>query len=409
MSDAVVIGGGAAGAVAAITAARRGISVTLIERNDRIGRKLRITGKGRCNVTNACSAREALENVTAGAKFLQSSFYAFPPERVMEFFEGIGVPLKTERAGRVFPQSDDANDVANALAREIRRAGVILKTGRAGAIEVSDGSVTGVRAGGELIPCRAAIVCTGGASYPLTGSSGDGYDLARACGHTVIQPSPSLVPLEAYDSCCAAMTGLSLRNIRLDVTDGGKKPIFSDFGEMLFTHFGISGPLVLSASAHMREFGKKRYAARIDLKPALTSDELDKRILRDFAQIPNRDFRNALDKLLPRLMIPVIIERSGIAPGEKVNSVTRAEREKLVGLLKSFEIQISGARPIAEAIITSGGVNTGELVPATLESKLVKNLHFAGEVINADAYTGGFNLQIAWATGYAAGRHALEE
>ncbi|MDR3277534.1 MAG: NAD(P)/FAD-dependent oxidoreductase [Oscillospiraceae bacterium] len=409
MYDVVVIGGGAAGMPAASAAAARGLRVLLLERGEYTGKKLRITGKGRCNVTNDSAPREAREIIPTGGKFLQSAMHAFPPRDAMALFESLGVPLKTERGNRVFPQSDKASDIVDALRRHMDKTGVAQKRGRAERVLVSGGAVSGVAAGGETIPCRAAILCTGGMSYPATGSTGDGYAMAAALGHTIVPPKPSLVPLEAVGGDCAAMQGLSLRNVRLTVYDGGKKPVFEDFGELLFTHFGLSGPLTLSASAHMRDFGKKNYFALIDLKPALDEQTLDKRLLRDFQKFANRDFANSLGELVNRLMIPVIIERSGVPGAAKVHSVTREQRAALLAQLKRFRVDIEKTRPIAEAIITSGGVATRELVPATMESKLVKNLHFAGEIIDADAYTGGFNLQIAWATARAAGVHVLPQ
>ncbi|MDR0838483.1 MAG: NAD(P)/FAD-dependent oxidoreductase [Oscillospiraceae bacterium] len=408
MYDAVVIGGGAAGMFSAIVAAERGARVMLVEPNNVLGKKLRITGKGRCNVTNDCAEREVIANIPTGGKFMQSAIYAFPPGRATEFFERLGVPLKTERGRRVFPVSDNANDVANALTRRLRELGVEVRRARAEKVVTSDGAVSAVIAGGE-VPCRSAVIATGGVSYPATGSTGDGYRLARELGHTVTPTRGSLVPLVSPDAFCAEMQGLALKNVRITVTDGGRKPVFEDFGELLFTHFGISGPLTLSASAHMREFGAKEYAVSVDLKPALDEATLDRRILRDFEKFKNRDFANSLGELVNRLMIPVIVARSGIDGEKKVNSVTREERGRLLGLLKSFGIRISGPRPVDEAVITSGGVETREIVPATMESKLVRGLYFAGEVIDADAYTGGYNLQIAWATGYAAGVAAAAE
>ncbi len=288
--DAVVIGGGAAGLLAAGEAARRGLRILLLEKNDRLALKLRITGKGRCNVTNECGIKEVLENIPAGGRFLYGALSAFGPADAMRLFEGLGVPLKTERGGRVFPASDRAPDIAEALIRNARQNGVTIQKGSAKAIEVLEGRVSGVAAGGDVLPCRAAVLATGGASYPLTGSTGDGYALASALGHTVIPPKPSLVPLEAEPELCAGMQGLSLKNVRLTVRDGGKKPVFSDFGEMLFTHFGVSGPLVLSASAHMRDFDTRKYTLSIDLKPALDEAKLDARLLRDFEKYANRDF-----------------------------------------------------------------------------------------------------------------------
>ena len=402
MDKVVIIGGGAAGLMAACVASARGVPVLLIEPGDTYGRKLRITGKGRCNLTNDCTVRETIDAIPTGGKFLQSALYAFPPQSAMEFFEELGVPLKTERGRRVFPVSDSANDVADALVRRIKQNNVEILKAKVQRILTDNGGVRGVTAGGREIPCRAVIVATGGLSYPKTGSTGDGYKLAEALGHTIEPTRGSLVPLESSDDACAKMQGLSLRNVEITVSDGGKKPVYTDFGELLFTHFGISGPLTLSASAHMRDFENKSYSVFIDLKPALDGETLDKRILRDFEKQKNRDFANSLGDLVTRLMIPVIVELSGIAPDKKVHSITREERLRLRQLLKSFEVRISRPRPVAEAVITSGGVSTRELVPATMESKLIRNLYFAGEVINADAYTGGYNLQIAWSTAYAA-------
>ena len=402
MDKIVIIGGGAAGLMAACVASSRGGAVLLIEAGDTFGKKLRITGKGRCNLTNDCTVREAIEAIPTGGKFLQSALYAFPPQSAMSFFEELGVPLKTERGRRVFPVSDNANDVADALVRRMKKNGVETLQTRVQRVLVSDGAICGVVADGKDIPCGSVIVATGGLSYPKTGSTGDGYKIARALGHTVLPTRGSLVPLESSDDFCAKMQGLSLRNVGITVTDGGKKPVYSDFGELLFTHFGISGPLTLSASAHMRDFENKKYSVLIDLKPALDDETLDKRILRDFEKQKNRDYANSLGELVNRLMIPVIIERTGIAPDKKVHSITREERTRLRMLLKSFDVRISRPRPVDEAVITSGGIDTRELVPATMESKLVRGLYFAGEVINADAYTGGYNLQIAWAAANAA-------
>ena len=402
MDKLIIVGGGAAGMMAACVASSRGRSVLLIESGDSFGKKLRITGKGRCNLTNDCTVRETIDAIPTGGKFLQSALYAFPPQSAMDFFEELGVPLKTERGRRVFPVSDSANSVADALVRRMKKNGVEILQARVQRVLENDGEVCGVVAGGKDIPCSGVIVATGGLSYPKTGSTGDGYKIAASLGHTILPTHGSLVPLESSDDFCAKLQGLSLRNVGITVTDGGKKPIFSDFGELLFTHFGISGPLTLSASAHMRDFENKKYSVAIDLKPALDDETLDKRLLRDFEKQKNRDFSNSLDELVPRLMAPVIVERSGIAPDKKVHSITREERSRLRALLKGFDVQISRPRPVDEAVITSGGVDTRELVPATMESKLVRGLYFAGEVINADAYTGGYNLQIAWATAYAA-------
>jgi predicted Rossmann fold flavoprotein len=371
---------------------------------------LRITGKGRCNLTNACNIREALENVPTGAQFLQSAFNGFPPKSAMEFFESLGVPLKTERGGRVFPVSDKASDIVGALWRYARDCAVTPRRCRVTGIETSGGAVSGVAAGGEIEPCRAVILCTGGMSYPQTGSTGDGYDIAKRLGHSISPIKPSLVPLVARGEVCMLLEGLSLKNIRLSIRRAGKtdgKPIFDEMGELLFTQYGISGPLALSASAHMRDFGAAGYTAAIDLKPALDEDKLDARLLRDFAKHSNRDFANALYGLVPMRMAPVLVGLSGIPPNTKVHSVTREQRAALRGLLKRLTIDITGLRPIEEAVVTSGGVNLGEIDPKTMQSKLIRGLHFAGEIIDADAYTGGFNLQIAWSTAWAAGRHVL--
>ncbi|NLM83116.1 MAG: NAD(P)/FAD-dependent oxidoreductase [Clostridiales bacterium] len=407
--DVIVIGGGAAGMLAAAEAAKRGLAVALLEKNDRLGIKLRITGKGRCNLTNNCPVREVVENTPTGGAFLYSALSAFSPQDVMRYFTALGVPLKTERGNRVFPVSDRARDVADALVRQLEETGVkvFYKTAAHDISLDENGAVRAVLTSKGAFPCRAAILCTGGLSYPRTGSTGDGLKIAEKLGHTVIPPRPSLVPLEASPEICGRMQGLALKNVAIKVYDGGKKPIYEDFGELLFTHFGVSGPLILSASAHTREFDRKKYSLSIDLKPALDEKELDERLLRDFEKYANRDFANALGDLLPRLMIPVIVDLSGIPPHQKVHSITRRQRQALLGLLKSFTLQVIGPRPIDEAVITSGGVATKEISPKTMESKLVPGLFFAGEVIDADAYTGGFNLQIAWSTAYAAASHIL--
>jgi predicted Rossmann fold flavoprotein len=407
MVDVIVVGGGAAGMLASGTAAQRGLKVLLLEKNDRLGMKLRITGKGRCNVTNACAVREALDSIPTGGKFLQSALSGFAPSDTVAFFEGLGVKLKTERGNRVFPVSDKAEEIVAALRKYVESSGAEVRRGTARSVLTEDGRVTGVRTADGNIACHAVILCAGGASYPLTGSTGDGYDMAAALGHRIVTPKPSLAPLEASREICARMQGLSLKNVRLTVLDEKNKTVYEDFGEMLFTHFGVSGPLVLSASAHMRDFAAHKYTLSIDLKPALDEKKLDARLLRDFEKFKNRDFCNALDELASKTMIPVLVALSGIPPETKVHSVTRDQRRKLLTLFKDFRLEVTGPRPLAEAIITSGGIDTREIHPATMESKLVKNLHFAGEIIDADAYTGGFNLQIAWSTAYAAARHVL--
>ena len=387
--------------MAAGFALQNGERVTVFDPNGTRCRKLRITGKGRCNVTNNCGMDELLSNITTNAAFLRSAMARFCPQDVMALFEGLGVPLKTERGNRVFPQSDKSEDICAALGRFAAGAKIITRA--VSGIQTRDGQVCAVLCGDDRIECDRAIIATGGCSYPVTGSTGDGHHMAERLGHTIVQPVPSLVPLTSGDNCCARLQGLSLRNVRVSVRKG-QKQVFSDFGELLFTHFGITGPVVLSASAHMRDFKNGGYVFSIDLKPALDQKELDARLLRDFSENINRDFGNSLNRLLPAKMIPVIIERCGIDPRKKVNSITKQERGRLCGALKEFEIKINGTRPIAEAIVTSGGVSTKQINPKTMESKLVKGLYFAGEVMDVDAYTGGFNLQIAWATGAAAGR-----
>ncbi len=400
-ADAVVIGGGAAGMLCSAVAAERGLDIILLEPNKILGRKMRITGKGRCNVTNNCDIKEVLNNIPGDGRFLYSALNRLSPRDTMELFESHGVKLKTERGNRVFPVSDNANDVAGALARWLGRGGVRHIRASAKQILTENGEVCGVRTNEGVIDCRAAVICTGGLSYPLTGSTGAGYELAREMGHTVTPCRPSLVPLESDDEYCAEMQGFSLRNVTLSAYEDDKL-IFRELGEMLFTHFGVSGPLVLSASSHMRNFGKAKYRLSIDLKPALDEKKLDARLLRDFEKYANRDFENALGDLAGRTMIPVLVKLSGIPADEKVNSITRSQRHDLLRLFKEFPVSISGPRPIKEAIITSGGVLTKEVNPRTMESKLVSGLYFAGEVLDLDAYTGGFNLQIAWSTAFVA-------
>lgn len=404
-ADVVVIGGGAAGMLCAALTARRGFEVLLLDRNDRLGRKLLITGKGRCNVTNNCPVRQALDNIPTGGKFLQSAMNGFTPQDTMALFEQLGVPLKTERGGRVFPVSDKSADIVSALNRFVQKTGVVVRKERVTGIGTSEGRVTSVKTDREEILCRAAILCTGGASYPATGSTGDGYAIAAALGHRIVPPKPSLVPLRAAPEICSRLQGLTLKNVGLTVRNGGKKPVYEDFGELLFTHFGVSGPMILSASAHMRDFNNNQYELVIDLKPALDEKALDARLLRDFDKYANRDFINALSELAPKTLIPVLVDLSEIPPDTKVNSVTKAQRQRLLELFKNFRLPVDGPRPIEEAIITSGGVELKEINPTTMASRLVDGLYFAGEVIDADAYTGGFNLQIAWSTAYAAAMH----
>ena len=410
MKKTVIIGGGAAGLMAACAAAEKygGRAVTVIEKNRRPGRKLMITGKGRCNVTNNCDRDTLISNVPANGRFLFSAFSDFGTADTMEFFEKRGVPLKTERGNRVFPVSDKASDIVDALVNAVNKSGVKILTAEAEEILTENFSVTGVRTrDGEILEADSVILATGGMSYPVTGSTGDGYEMAGMLGHTVTPLKASLVPLNVKQGFCSRLSGLSLKNVTLTVYESGrKKPVFSELGEMLFTFFCISGPLVLSASAHMRKMGSSEYTAYIDLKPALDEQKLDSRILRDFEEEKNRNFGNSLDKLLPKSIIPVIISLSGIAPDTKVNQISREQRARLCGVLKALRLDITGFRPIEEAIITGGGISVKEINPSTMESKLVSGLFFAGEIIDADAYTGGFNLQIAFSTGHLAGKNA---
>ena len=401
-TDLVVIGGGPAGMMCAYTAAERGVSVVILEPNNQLGRKLRITGKGRCNVTNNCDIKTFMANIPGDGRFLYSALNRFQPSDTIAFFESHGLPLKTERGNRVFPQSDNANDVAGLMTKLCRKAGVEILKASAEEIVTENGAVTGVRSTAGLIPCRAAAICTGGLSYPLTGSRGAGHTFAKALGHSVTPTRPSLVPLESPDAWCAQMQGFSLKNVTLSAFENNKL-IYKELGEMLFTHFGVSGPLVLSASSHMRHMGEAEYRLEIDLKPALDEKKLDARILRDFEKYSNKEFKNALNDLAGKTMIPVLVELSGIPEDTKVNSITHEQRMRLLQLFKSFPIRVSGTRPIDEAIVTAGGVCTKEINPRTMESKLVSGLYFAGEVLDLDGYTGGFNLQIAWSTGFVAG------
>ena len=407
-TDLVVIGGGAAGMMCAATAADRGLKVILLDPNRQLGRKLRITGKGRCNLTNNCEIKTFMQNIPGDGRFLFSALNRLSPADTMALFESRGLELKTERGNRVFPVSDNANDVAGTMARWCARSGVAALRCKAKKVVVENGAVTGVETEKGLIPCRAAAVCTGGLSYPLTGSTGDGLRFAQALGHSVTPPRASLVPLESPDAYCAEMQGFSLRNVVLSAYEEDKL-IYKELGEILFTHFGVSGPLVLSASAHMRHMGSKNYRLEIDLKPALDEKKLDARILRDFEKYANREFKNALSDLAGSTMIPVLVRLSGIPEDTKVNSVTREQRMKLLHLFKAFPVTVSGTRPIDEAIVTAGGVNTKEINPRTMESKLISELYFAGEVLDLDGYTGGFNLQIAWSTGFVAGNSVLKD
>ena len=404
--DGIVIGGGPAGMFAAITAADRGQRVLLLEKNGRLGKKLLITGKGRCNVTNCCTGQEVLQNTPRNGRFLYSAMTAFPPEKTMAFFEAHGCPLKTERGNRVFPVTDRSQSILDCLQNELRRARVTVRDEAAAEILTKDGRVTGVKTAAAFYEAAWVILATGGVSYPATGSTGDGYRMAAALGHTIIPQEGNLVPLESGDPDCAEMQGLSLRNVGVKLLSEKGKVLYQDFGELLFTHFGVSGPTVLSASCHLKGEGCRLV---LDLKPALDESKLDSRILRDLEVYQNRSMENALTDLLPRSMIPVMLRRAEIPPQLQANSLTRQKRRTLVELMKAFSIAISGKRPVSEAIITSGGVKVGEVNPKTMESKLAPGLFFAGEILDCDAYTGGFNLQIAWATAYAAGISAANK
>ena len=408
MLQLVVIGGGAAGLMAAGTAAAYGIDVAVIEHMPRPARKVMITGKGRCNLTNNTDLKGLVSATVTNGRFMYSAFSAFSSEDTMALFERLGVPLKTERGNRVFPQSDKAVDIVDALKKYAETADVI--NDKAVEILQSEGRVTAVRLeSGREISADAVILATGGKSYPATGSDGSGYALAKVLGHTVTPLRPSLIPLVTHEGFVTALQGLTLKNVEVKVFKGDKKtPVYTDFGEMLFTHFGVSGPLVLSASANMPDVGKEQYKIEIDLKPALSEQMLDERILKDFARFSNKDFGNSLDELLPKKLIPVIIKLCGIDPHKKVNAITREERQRLVHKLKHLTVTVMNTRPIEEAVITSGGIDVREVDPKTMESKFVSGLYFAGEILDVDAYTGGFNLQIAFSTGYLAGSSAAE-
>lgn len=394
-----IIGGGAAGMMAAIWAARSGKKVTLIEHNTYLGKKMGITGKGRCNVTNDCEIEELFLNIPGNGKFLYSAIYSFSNYNVKEFFEELGVPLKVERGQRVFPVSDKARDVVDAMKNEMKRLGVSVIFDHAFEVDTKDGAVCGVKCKNGYVKAESVLIATGGKSYPQTGSTGDGYRMAEKLGHKVTEIKPSLIPMVAPS--VKSLMGLSLKNVSVTVLDEKGKKLYTDLGEMLFTHYGMSGPIILSASGHMRKQG--RYKILLDLKPALDEKTLDLRLLRDFEKYQNRDFVNALDDLLPKKMIPFVIERSGIDERKKVNAITKEERASLINAIKRIEIDIEGFRGINEAIVTAGGISVKEIDPSTMESKIVKGLYFAGEVIDVDAYTGGFNLQIAFSTGYLAG------
>ncbi len=402
-NNVIVIGGGPAGMTAAVFASQNGSNVTLIEKNQKLGMKLNITGKGRCNLTNNCDVKTLMENIPTNPKFLYKAFASFPPSAIMEFFEENGLPLKTERGRRVFPQSDNAFHVTDTLKKVMKQNGVKILCGNVTELIIKDGECKGVTVdGSKRLFCDRVILATGGASYPRTGSDGKSFELCKKAGHTVTPLRPSLVPLTSGDPLCKKLMGLSLKNVNVSFVKNNKE-LYSEMGEMLFTHFGVSGPVILSASAYLKEFPVKM---RIDLKPALDEKTLDNRILSDFSAEKNKIFANSLDKLLPKAMVPVIIAKSGISPQKQVNAITKAERKNLVLLMKCFEIEINGTRPLEEAVVTCGGISVKEINPSTMESKLVKNLFFAGEAIDVDAYTGGYNLTIAFSTGYVAGTSA---
>ena len=405
MKKVVIIGAGPAGMTAAYSASQNGIDVVLVEKNERVGRKLLITGKGRCNITNNCEVEELIANVNTNGKFLYSAFYTFTNDAVMEMFESLGVRLKTERGNRVFPKSDRAMDVVDAMSRLIKRKNIKLVTGKTVKdIKEKNGKVESVvLSDGKEIKADAVIIATGGASYQRTGSTGDGYRLAEKLGHKITPLKPSLIGLEIQEDFVSKLKGLSLRNVAINVYGKKNKKIYDDFGEMEFTDYGVDGPIIKSASCIMRDLSKESYKISLDLKPALDHEKLDKRVQRDFQKYINKRFENSLSDLLPSKMIPVIVELSGIDPATPVNSITKEERRNLVNTIKNIEMHVKRYRPMEEAIVTSGGVKTSEINSSTMESKLVEGLYFAGEVIDVDAYTGGFNLQIAFSTGYLAG------
>lgn len=407
MKRIVIVGGGAAGLMAAFSSMDNSL-VTVIEKNSRCARKVMITGRGRCNVTNNCDVNTLIANVPTNSRFLYSAFNSFNSQDTMDHFENLGVPLKTERGNRVFPVSDKAVDIVDALVNPVKRKCKIIEA-RAVEILTENQRITGVKLEDEtVIDADCVIIATGGVSYPLTGSTGDGFKMAEKVGHTVTELKPSLVPLICHEGFCSKLAGLSLKNVTFSLFEQDKKkPIFSELGEMLFTHTGVSGPLALSSSAYIKHLGKKEYKAFIDLKPALDEAQLDKRILRDFSESPNKDFGNSLDKLLPKSIIPVIVSLSKIPSDTKVNQISREQRRELIRVIKNLELHINGFGNIEEAIVTSGGVSVKEISPTTMMSKLVHGLFFAGEVIDVDAFTGGFNLQIAFSTGHLAGKSAL--
>lgn len=406
MKNIVIIGGGAAGMMASIAAAGAGHQVHVYEKNEKLGKKIYITGKGRCNVTNACDVEELFQSVIHNPKFLYSSFYTFTNEATMDFLKESGCPVKVERGNRVFPVSDRSSDVIRALSDQMRKLGVTVHLQEVVAdILTEDGRVSAIRLkkGGRTVPADAVLIATGGLSYPSTGSTGDGYRFAGKLGHTVTELSPALVPFETKEAVVKELQGLSLRNVRVQISKG-QKVLYEDFGEMLFTHYGVSGPVLLSASSYVtKQLRQEPLQLSIDLKPALSEEQLDNRILRDFEELKNKQYKNALVHLLPAKLIPVIVQSSGISPEKQVNEITREERRCLIQAVKHFTLTLTGIRDYKEAIITQGGIAVKEVNPQTMESRKVKNLYFAGEVLDLDAVTGGFNLQIAWSTGYLAG------
>ncbi len=405
----VVIGAGAAGLIAAGTAAQYADKVILIEKNDKVGKKLRITGKGRCNITNACEIEDMISMYPVNGKFLYSALYTFTNDDIVALLNEYGVSTKVERGGRVFPVSDDARDVVDAMRRYALKDNVKLVKDTVTGLIVSNNKIMGVKTSKREIKCNRVILCSGGASYPQTGSDGSGYRFAESVGHTIIKPTPSLVPLVCNEKWCEDLMGLSLRNVEVTAYNNKNKKIHTGFGEMLFTHFGVSGPLILSLSAHIKKELDAGVYIKIDLKPALDEQQLDTRILRDFDKNKNKHLINALDELLPKKLIPVIIEISGIEPHKSVCEITREERRNLLSVIKGLTLNVKGFRPISEAIITSGGIKVSEINSSTMESKIVNGLYFAGEIIDVDGYTGGYNLQVAWSTGYLAGMNAGTE
>lgn len=408
MSKVIVVGGGPAGMFAAYFAAKNGHKVTLLEQNEKLGKKLYITGKGRCNITNASDMEDLFANICSNEKFLYSAFYSYTNDQVIEFFENYGLRTKVERGNRVFPVSDHSSDVIVTLTKALKEAGVEVKLyTKVAKLLTEEQVITGVALeDNTIMKADAVVLATGGISYPSTGATGDGYRFAEGLNHKIVEPSPSLVPFEVQESWVTEMQGLALKNVSITIEREGKK-LYSDFGEMLFTHFGVSGPMILSASAsikpaYFRDF-EHEMTLKIDLKPALDKEQLDKRILKDFEEAKNKQYKNSIQKLLPSKMIPIIIKLSGIDPDKQVNEITREERAKLVSLLKGLPMTIIGLRGWNEAIITKGGVSVKQVNPSTMESRLVKGLYFAGELLDLDAMTGGYNLQIAWSTGYLAG------